>query len=111
MLLYYICYKYLTFDHLNVYPIIRMYKNGNNNIRTLLYNLEMNKVNKFRSTRFYNCIAKECSHPNIRKINKPSLKYIAFYTSDYIRYPFAFVRDPLTRFISAVTEVDFVLDL
>ena len=83
----------------------RVYKNANNNIRTLLYNLEMNKQNHFRKPRFYPCPKNLCSHPQIKLIRTANLKYLSYFTYEHMRFPFIFVRDPLLRFISAVTEV------
>lgn len=84
----------------------RIYKNANDNIRTLLYNFEKAKKTKFRNIRFFNCVATDqCSHPTIGRISEGKLQYLSFFTHDHDRFAFSFVREPLRRFISSITEV------
>jgi len=85
----------------------RIYKNANDNIRTLLYNFEVAKKNKFRSPRFHSCIADDCQHPKITKVQKPKLQYLAYFLHERKRFPFVFVRDPLQRLVSAITEIEY----
>jgi len=89
----------------NLIAYYRIYKNANDNIRTLLYNFEVAKRNKFKNPRFHSCIADDCHHPKITKVQKPKLKYLAYFSHERKRFPFVFVRDPLQRLISAITEV------
>lgn len=81
------------FDSLIYY---RIYKNANDNIRSLLFNYQLARWNNISSPTFYPCIEEDCILPNANTIKNLSTSR---------RFPFTYVRDPLTRAISAINEV------
>ena len=83
----------LNYDGIKYYII---YKNANNHIRTLLYNyLNIQNPDNFTREELVSCLP-NCIHP---KIKDKRLNHNPFI--------FTFVRDPLDRFISAITEVPY----
>jgi len=75
----------------------RIYKNANDNIRSLLYNYEIFKSSNFTTHSFVPCVETKCISSTLLEDQVNTL------VSN--RFPFTFTRDPLKRFISAITEV------
>jgi len=83
----------------------RIFKSGNNNIRTLLYNFAYLKFHKKFSS-LLDCLP-ECTFSN-----KFSQSWFIQQFLVYIIYPktyfsFTFVREPISRFISAMNEIEY----
>lgn len=91
----------------------RILKSGNDNIRTLLFNYANWKLS--RKKKSYNvkniiqCVQDsltECSNSLVHYLNPNSLKSLKSSNKGEInRFAFTFVRNPINRFISAVSEV------
>lgn len=84
----------------------RIFKNANDNIRSLMleyaYILDGNR----QQFRRQNCLSAECIHPHIHILSPMALKTL-YFPARHRRYAFTFTREPLTRFISGMTEVEF----
>lgn len=85
----------------------RIYKNANDNIRSLLlhyaFMLDDSKDEFIRQ----NCLLdNQCRHARIHYFVPHAIKNIYFSTK-HKRYAFTFIREPLQRFVSAMTEVEY----
>jgi hypothetical protein len=65
------------------------------------------QTNDRRNFLSQNCNNEVCVHPHIQTLSSHSLKhqYVPLNRKD--RYPFIFVRDPITRFISGLSEIEY----
>lgn len=94
----------------NTLMYYRIFKNANDNIRSLLYNyaafVDAKNATPNLAYRPLICDPEDCIHPRIHRLSGVSLKHV-FYSPRAMRFPFTFVRDPISRFISAVKEVGF----
>lgn len=81
----------------------RIYKAGNDNIRSLLYEYAFNKSNQMDLFYSSGCPAEVCVHPNVTRIGAVK-SYRMFYPEN--RFVFTFVRHPIARFISAMNEIE-----
>ena len=86
---------------------LRLFKNGNDNIRTLLFNYEKLLCNTslfFASTEPFECVPFcdfSCPNNYFRTFFKSMSKAFRLEAN----FSFTFVREPLSRFISAINEV------
>jgi hypothetical protein len=84
----------------------RIFKNANDHIRTMLFNYVLFKKNKFKKTSLVKCVPNECNHPNFNHRTKASKAWNSLYfPRQEKRFIFTFVRDPIDRLISSITEV------
>lgn len=85
----------------------RIYKNANDNIRSLLleyaYLVDNNQLEYDRRNCTFNL---ECLHRRIHNLTPQALKSL-YFPYHHRRYAFTFTREPLTRFMSAVTEIEY----
>lgn len=84
----------------------RIYKNANDNIRSLLTEYAYLAENQSASFEAQNCRNEECFHRKIHYLQATAVKAV-YFNAKQRRFPFTFVRDPLMRFISAMTEVEY----
>jgi hypothetical protein len=92
----------------------RLYKNANDHIRTLLYNYEQRlcKGNSKLSDKILKCIPNcDFSCPSANSYLNRMMKSLStlFISAEEKNFSFTFVREPLSRFISGMTEVSFIL--
>jgi hypothetical protein len=92
-----------SFSELSYY---RIYKSGNDNIRSLLSQLAYMLDNELSLFNAQNCYKDNCVHHRLHY--KPPAAIKAFYISQYAkRFAFTFVREPIHRFMSAMTEIEY----
>ena len=84
----------------------RIFKNANDNIRSLLTEYAYVADNQSLSFEAQNCRNEECFHRKVHNLQSNALKTI-YFAAKQKRFAFTFVRDPLMRFISAMTEVEY----
>ncbi len=90
----------LGFDSIIYY---RIYKNGNDNIRSLIYEFAHILTGEHQSFIENNCPSDQCSHKYIQLLYNPQLRMM---NSTAKRFAFTFVREPITRFVSAMNEIE-----
>jgi hypothetical protein len=85
----------------------RIYKNANDNIRSLLleyaYELGGNQREYHRRNCTFNL---DCLHSRLHNLTPMSLKTL-YFPYHHRRYAFSFTREPLSRFIAAMTEIEY----
>lgn len=84
----------------------RIFKNGNDNIRSLLMEYAHHIDGQEREYQRQNCTFKECLHRRFHALIPAALKSM-YFPSHHRRYAFTFTREPIERFISAITEVEY----
>lgn len=100
-------------DFFNTIMYYRIYKNANDHIRSLLYNYavftdaqrDTTASSQSPAYRPLLCHPNECKNQRVHTLSGLSMKNI-YYSPRANRFPFTFVRDPVSRFISAVKEID-----
>eukprot|EP01039_Chlorochromonas_danica_P004903 gene4903-5377_t len=85
----------------------RIYKNANDNIRSLLSELAHVVDNENITFISQNCYQEECLHRRLHIRSGRTMKNLYWSTTHPPRYSFTFVRDPLDRFISAMSEIEY----
>jgi hypothetical protein len=85
----------------------RIYKNANDNIRSLLleyaYTIDHQEIDYQRQ----NCRNQTtCIHRRIHHLTPTAMKTL-YFPSYHYRYAFTFTREPISRFLSAVTEIEY----
>ncbi|RYY88918.1 hypothetical protein EON63_01535 [archaeon] len=83
----------------------RIYKVGNDNIRSFLFEYAFNKTNNIREYYKLGCPADRCTHPWVTRGGMTALRAR---TQPFPpnRFAFTFVRHPIVRFISAMNEIE-----
>jgi hypothetical protein len=83
----------------------RIYKVGNDNIRSLLFEYAFNAsgdADKFAAS---GCPSDSCAHMNVQRLGMWQVVHATkMYSSD--RFVFTFVRHPIVRFISGMNEIE-----
>jgi hypothetical protein len=90
----------------------RIFKNSNDYIRSLLTEYVYVDAGQQREFRAQVCflLKSDCISPRLHYINPAAMG--AMHLTDHSgRFPFTFVREPLQRFISAATEVEYRANL
>jgi hypothetical protein len=84
----------------------RIYKNGNDNIRSLLLEYAYS-IDHRQSDYEHHCRnqSETCIHRRIQHFSPMAMNTL--YPSRHHRYAFAFTREPISRFLSAVTEIEY----
>jgi hypothetical protein len=81
----------------------RIYKNGNDNIRSLLYEYAHYMTHEHNTFLTQQCPADKCAHKNVESFYTSQLRAMNQSTK---RHAFTFVREPIVRFVSAVNEIE-----
>lgn len=85
----------------------RIFKNANDNIRSLLMQLAYELDNDSKGFHAQNCYKDECYHHRLSSKPAAAMKEHYVRATYSKRYPFTFVRDPIDRFISGMTEIEY----
>lgn len=88
----------------------RIFKNANDNIRSLLTQLAYHLDKDDKAFHGQNCYKEDCVHHRLH-YRPPAAMQQAYFPSgnsrQQKRYAFTFVREPIHRFISAMTEIEY----
>jgi hypothetical protein len=91
----------------NTLVYYHLWKVGNTNIRSLLLQYAYASMNDMKSYLAQNCNKQSCVHPNVQSFAVEAIRNRYLSSNKLTRFPFTFVRDPIQRFISALTEVEY----
>ncbi len=83
-----------------------IWKGANTNIRSLLLQYVYTANDETRSFLAQNCFKEKCIHPHLQSFATEAMRNLHISNRD-LRYAFTFVRDPFSRFISAMNEVEY----
>lgn len=84
----------------------RLFKNANDLIRSLITQYGYHLDNQDYLFKAQNCFKEDCSHRKVHYLSHSDLKN-KYFSMRHKRFPFTFVREPILRFISGMTEIEY----
>lgn len=84
----------------------RIYKVGNDNIRSLLFEHAFNQTDQMALFAAMGCPADRCQHEHVTRLDMGMLRDPSLPVFPADRFVFTFVRHPIVRFISAMNEIE-----
>lgn len=93
--------------HFNLITYYRIFKCGNDNVRSLLYEAAYLMSNQSFVFEQLRCSAEQCAHEHIHRVSPSEQR--EFFNSKKKKqnnFAFTFVRNPISRFISAINEIE-----
>lgn len=85
----------------------RIFKNANDNIRSIMAELAYAISDENKAFRALNCYKSECIHHLLHERSPHALKNMYISPNRAKRFSFTFVRDPIDRFIAGMTEIEY----
>lgn len=95
---------------LNALVYYRIFKNANDNIRSMMLEHAYQIDGREEDYRRQNCTFNECVHRRMHYLTPDAVKSL-YFPYHYKRFAFSFTREPISRFISAVTEIEYRMKL
>jgi len=84
----------------------RIPKSGNDVIRSLLYEYAFAATDESDKFILNHCLVEPCAHALVELLPSKRLRSILSHETTSKRYSFTFVREPILRFIAAISEIE-----